>query len=324
MRYGSNSRDKYSYGVVTEDSYERFREEMGLPATEGPAEPTLSALRSELGGVSTEEFAEIGGRIREELSEPLDADLLRENLAELEEQFDRFDELRRIGVPGYGETPYQDLTEAARNIDEHLTETGFFESAEKHLPQFEPEYIETATKQLLTDESLIERLSGLEFPEDEQMALVTNIVNSSDRLSWWGPAELYPTADSQKEWEEKVVPEFVSPLQKRAMTGSLLWINGLDWRLWQYEVMLTDDIIEKGIWDVKSMLAGVYLMSDAARGLAEGTISDENLTTLLTASTAIMVIGQELIADDVARINDEDRKPLEETNHEDLSFGVEK
>jgi hypothetical protein len=321
MKYGNNSREKYSYGVVTEDNYKRFREEIGLPTTEGPAEPTLSALRSELDMVSTGEFAEIGKKIREDLSEPLDAELLRRNLSELETQFGRFDELRRIGVPEYGETPYQDLTDAAWHIDDHLTETGFFAGIEKHLPQFEPEYIETTTKQLLTDESLTETLANLEFPEDEQMSLVTNIVNSSSRLSWWGPAELYPTADSKQESEEKVVPEYVSPLQKRAMSGSLLWIDGLDWRLWQHEVMLTDDIIEKGIWDVKSMLAGVYLMSDAARELAEGTISDENLTTLLTASTAIMIIGQELVADDVARINDEDRKPLEETDHENLSLG---
>ena len=320
MRYGNNSREKYSYGVVTDTTYERFREEIGLPQTGGPPEPSLEALRAEIGTVPTGNLAAMGQAIREDLSEPLDGEFIADTLAEIAEQFDRFEELRQMGAPSYGETPYMEMTEAAWELNEHLAETGFFACVEQHLPSFTPEHIETTTKQLLQIASLTETLSALGFPEDEQIALVTNIVNSSSRLSWWGKSDEYPTAESYDERDDKPVEGMVSPLQERAMTGSLLWMRGLDWRLWQYQILLTDDIIEKGVWDVKSMLAGVYLMGDAARGLADGTISDENLTTLLSASTAIMLIGQELIAEDVARIKDEHRKPREEIDLEKINF----
>lgn len=318
MSFVNDDRDKYSYGVLTDSSYQLFREKMGLQTPGNPPDPTISNLQSEVGAVQTAELAEMGAAIRTELSDSLDTELLTSELARLRDRFGRFDELREMGVPAYGDTPYQDLTKPAWTIDDHLTDVGFFTTAEHHLPHFTPEYIETTTKQLLLMESLADRLSEIDFGHDEQLALVTNIVNSSDRLSWWGPADSYPVAESYEEMEEKVVPEAVPPLQKRAMTGSLLWIDGLDWHWWQNEVLLTEEIIAKGIWDVRSMLAGVYLMSDAARGLAAGTISDENLATLVIASSAIMFIGQELIAADAVRIKEEDRKP-----REDLSFGGE-
>lgn len=321
MKFGNNRRDRYSYGVINDASYERFADRMDL-STEAPSEPSLSDLQTVVEGISSEEFAEMGEAIREEMSEPLDAELLSEALEELEAQFDRFEELREMGVPAKGETPYADLTDAAWVIDDHLTETGFFESAESEMPQFSPEYIRDTTRQLLTIDSLGETLSELGFPEDEQVSLVTNIVSSSERLSWWGKAEEYPQAADPTETEDKVEPEYVSPLPKRASAGSLLWIDGLDWRLWQYEYILTEDIIEKGVWDVKSMLAGVYLLGDAARRLAEGSISDEDLATLLIASQAIMLIGQELVADDVARVNDEHRKPRDAMDLDKMDFEV--
>lgn len=324
MSYGTNNREKFSYGTVTDANYRRFREEMGLPATEAPERPTLSELRSVVTVGDGEEFARMGEELAGAMSAPLDADLLDEHLAALAEGFDRFDELRETGAPEYGETPYTELAEPGWAIDEHLTETGFYEAAEQVMPAFEPELIEATTRRLLTSDSLAETLSTLGFPAEEQAALVTNIVNSSDRLSWWGAGELYPEAEEQKEWSEDVVPDYVSPLQKRAVAGSLLWTEGLDWRLWQYEVLLTDDVIEKGVWDVKSMLAGVYLMGDAARRLATGDVDDEELATVVTASSAVMLIGQELIADDVARLTDEQRRPREETSYEGVSWGDER
>ncbi|MFD1568015.1 hypothetical protein ACFSAU_10965 [Halolamina litorea] len=301
-------------------SYERFVDRMDASTTTAPDQPSLSDLRTVVESMPSEEFAEIGQAIREDMDEPLDEELLSSALDELAGAFDDFEDLREMGVPRKGETPYADLTDAAWIIDEHLTETGFYESAEAHMPRFSPEHIADTTRQLLTIDELGDTLGDLGFPEDEQVSLLTNIVSSSNRLSWWGKAEEYPQAEEPSETEEKVVASYVSPLPKRAVAGSLLWIDGLDWRLWQYEYILTEDIIEKGVWDTKSMLAGVYLLGDAARDLAGGSISDEDLATLLIASQAIMFIGQELVADDVARINDEDRKPLNEVDFDNMSF----
>ena len=319
MEYGANNREKYSYGVVTDASYERFADRMGV-SSETPERPSLSELQTVVDGIPSEEFAQMGEAIREDMSEPLDAELLSEALEELAAQFERFEALREMGVPQKGETPYADLTDAAWVIDEHLSETGFYEIAEAQMPQFSPEHIADTTRQLLTIDSLGDTLSDLGFPEEEQVSLVTNIVSSSNRLSWWGKAEEYPQAEDYTDTEENVEPSYVSPLPKRAVAGSLLWIDGLDWRLWQYEYVLTEDIIEKGVWDVKSMLAGVYLLGDAARRLAEDDVSDEDLATLMIASQAVMLIGQELVAADVARLSDGNRKPREAMNYDNMSF----
>ncbi|WP_345779379.1 hypothetical protein [Natrinema sp. SYSU A 869] len=284
---------------------------MGLPTTDVPERPILTDLQSEVIGEQTDELAEIGQTVKDELSEPLDATLIGAELSDLADEMERVPDLREIGVPEYGEAPYMELTPAAWRIEEHLSKAGFFASAEDNLPAFTPEHIKQTTRQLLRMESLAETLSKLGFSDGEQLALVTNIVNTSDQLSWWETTNDYPPVESEDGYEEGVVHEYVSPLHKRAMEGALLWIDGLDWWIWQNEVLITGEMIDRAVWDVKSMLAGVYLLGDAAERVAEETISDENLTTLITASTAIMIIGQEFLVDDIVWIAD-DRKPRAE------------
>jgi len=57
------------------------------------------------------------------------------------------------------------------------------------------------------------------------------------------------------------------------------------------------------------MLGGYYLMSSAVRDLANGEIADEELSTLITAGSAIEIIGQEFLLTDTVRITDEKRAP---------------
>jgi len=101
-------------------------------------------------------------------------------------------------------------------------------------------------------------LSEIGFSEQEQTALVTNIVNTREQLSWWLATPDYPPADAV---EDGVVHEYVAPLHQRAAEGSLLWIDGLDHFLWQREPLITGEMIDRGLWDIKSMLGGYYLMS---------------------------------------------------------------
>jgi hypothetical protein len=183
---------------------------------------------------------------------------------------------------------------------------GFFASAEENLPAFEPDHIEKTTRQLLNIDALPATLSEVGFGEQEQTALVVNIVNSREQLSWWMKTPDYPPAEAV---DDGVVHEYVAPLHQRAAEGSLLWTDGLDHFLWQREPLVTGEMIDRGLWDVKSMLGGYYLLGSAARDLGAGDIPDEHLTTLTTASTALMIIGQEFLINDVIRITDDKRAP---------------
>lgn len=312
MAYGKNPRKTFSYGSVDAGNRDRFREALGL-SVRTPDGPTLESFRPD-DGVAADELAERGQAIRDGLAGELDADLIEESLAGLAEQFDQIDELREIGCPDRGETPYQDLTTPAWELVVHLRDVGFFESAEESLPAFDDDHIAATTEQLLRMETPTETLSELGVPDHEQLALVTNVVNASEQLSWWEHTDTYPdvTQMEMDDHDEGVVHDYIPPLHQRASEGALLWIDGLDWHLWQKEVLITQEMIERGVWDVKTMLAGLYLLGDTARRLAEGEISDEGLTTMTTASTAMMVIGQEFLVDDVAWIDDDDRKPAED------------
>lgn len=306
---------QYSYGTVSDGNYRQFREALGLPATDEPTGPTLTDLQSDVTNEATDELAEMGQSVRTGLSEPLDATLIADELSALADEFERLPELRRMGTPEREAAAYRELTDAAWRLDEHLTETDFFASAADNLPSFSPEHIEATTRQLLQMESLTDTLREIGLTADEQAALVTNVLNSSEQLSWWEQTKTYPSAEEEG-FEDGVDYDVVPPLHKRAMSGALLWIDGLDWHLWQNEVLITDEMIERGVWDVKSMLTGAYLLGDAARSIAEGSISDEDLTTLITASTATMIIGQEYLVRDVVRIDDENRAPRERPQEE--------
>ena len=306
MAYGTNPEERYSYGEVSDEDRRAFLKALGAVAG-----ATLYELRSEVTSGSAAGLAEMGQAVRAGLTGSLDAALLNEQVAALQGSFEELPRLEAMGIPEMGSTAYQSLTEPAWAINDHLADVGFFASAEANLPAFEPEHIETTTRQLLHLEALPATLSEVGFSPEEQAALVVNIVNAREQLSWWMPAIEYPPADAV---ESGVVHEYVPPLHQRAAEGSLLWIDGLDRHLWQNEVLLTAEMVDRGLWDVKSMLGGYYLMGAAARDLAAGSIADEHLSTLITGSAAITIIGQEFLLNDVIRITDDQRAPMGVTN----------
>lgn len=309
MAHGKNPRRTFSYGSVSSENQELFQRTLDL-SIQSPSEPTIELLRPSE-EMPAGALAERGTAIRDDLSGTLDADLIGDLLAELADEIRRVPELREIGCPERGHKPYQDLITAGWELVDHLSDVGFFESAEEHLPAFTDDHIVATTAQLLRMDYLTGVLSDLGLTEHEQLALVSNIVTASDQLSWWERTADYPDVSKlgRDDYDDGIVQDYSPPLHHRAMEGSLHWIDGLDWYLWQNEVLITQEMIEKGVWDVKTMLAGVYLLGDTARRLADGEIADENLTTMTTASTAMMVIGQEFLVEDVAWIDDHDRAP---------------
>ena len=308
MAYGTNPEDRYSYGEVSDEDRREFLKALGVVAGAGVAGVTLNELREEVVAGSSTELAEMGQAVRDGLTGTLDAALLNEQVGALAESFEQLPQLQAMGIPEQGAQAYQELTTPAWAINDHLAEVGFFASAEENLPAFTPEHIETTTRQLLNIEALPATLSEIGFTAEEQTALVANIVNTREQLSWWMPTVEYPPAEAV---DDGVVHAYIAPLQQRAVEGALLWIDGLDHFLWQREVLVSPEMIDRGLWDVKSMLGGYYLLSAAARDLAEGSIADEHLSTLITAGSAISIIAQEFLLNDIIRIDDSKRTPLE-------------
>jgi hypothetical protein len=131
-----------------------------------------------------------------------------------------------------------------------------------------------------------------------------NVVNNDADLAKCVPTDLYP------DWAvDDFDPAHVAPVHHRAAEGSLNWLDGLDYWLWQNKVLLTEELVAKGLADVRAMLGGFYLMATASEQLDRGEIADEELSALLTASTAVMILGQEDLANDLIRIGDSERAP---------------
>ncbi|MFC6903727.1 hypothetical protein [Halalkalicoccus tibetensis] len=289
---------------VSVEDHDRLAQNLGIRSS--GEELTIEELRGAIDASDGRELASMGEAIRGDLDGELDAELIERELSELATQIRRLPEVREAGIPD-GETEpevlYRELAAPGWRIYDHLVEAGFFESAEANLPRFTPEHIERTAHGLIQAEPLTDALTECGFDEREQTVLVMNVVNNNNRLARWTPAKDIPD-------EVEFNVEDVPPLQQRAMGGTLLWVKNLDIHLWQKKILITDEILDDGYWDVKAMLGGLYVMAMAAREIAEGgSLSDEQLAAALSASTAIMITNQEEIVKDMFWITEEMRKP---------------
>lgn len=288
------------HGRVSDEERRQFLKALGIGGAVAATGFTLDELRDVVSEESSDELAKRGEAIRESLTDGLDAELLVTEAAALA---DRIERVPKLGVPDDpGASMYKHLTEPGWRIDNHLANVGFFATAEANLPAFTPEHISSTTRELIRTGSLTTSLSDVSFDERRQTELVVDVVANSEQLAHWVPTWFYENAELND--DEPVQPENVPPLHRRAAAGALLWIDGLDWHLWQNEVLLTDQIVADAIRDVRAMLGGYYLFASAAEQLARGEITDEELTALITGSTAILIASQNDLAADAIYITD--------------------
>jgi len=294
---------------VTDTEQRQLAEALGI-SDAATGNRSLADLKEEAAASTDEEFATLGGAIRDDLEGELDAGLLETELENLADQIRRLDEVREAGIPD-GETEperlYRALIEPAWRVYEHLLEVGFFGSVDANMPRFTADVISDTARELVRADELTAPLADIGFDDREITALVTGVINNDRRLSRW-----VPTSDIPEDVEFDVGN--VPPLHQRAMGGALLWIKNVDVHLWQKSVLITDEVLDDAYWDTKAMLAGVYLLTQAALELADAdseTLTDSQLTTALTASAAIAIVNQEAICQDVFRINEEMRAPSE-------------
>lgn len=272
-------------------------------AAAAASELTLDEMREGVGTEGAAELATMGSAIRADLTGSLDAALLGGAVGELGGRFERLPQLAALGFPETQGTEYADLVAPGVTAYEHLTDVGFFESVETHLPGFTADHIQDTARELVRAEALTGALADVGFAEEELTALVTNVVSEADRLAMW-----VPTKDIPQGVEFDV--DAVAPVHQRAAGGALLWVEALDQHLWQKQFLLTEELLEQGLWDVKAMLGGLYLVTRAADTIAgNGDLTESQLTAALTGGSAIMILAQQDITADLYRITEEMRAP---------------
>ena len=294
--------------TVTARERRELAERLGVSATD--ESPTLSDIRSAIDTETDQEFVSMGEAIRSDLTGKLDVELIERNLAEFERRVERFDELREVGIPG-GETEadevYREVIAPAFEIYDHLEEVGFFHSVEENLPAFTEEHIDRTAHELLQADPLTDALTELGLDDQEQTALMMNVVNNDTRLSRWTP-----TRDLPEGVEFEV--DYVPPLHMRAMGGSLLWMKALDDHLWKKQVLITEQILDDAHWRSKAMVAGIDVMLHAALSVAQdggGELTDAQVTAGLIAGSAVCIVNQEELMKEAFWITEEKRKPSE-------------
>ncbi|SEO90850.1 hypothetical protein SAMN04487948_10791 [Halogranum amylolyticum] len=301
MTHGNGAR-------VAAEERERLVERLDIDDSVADEELTLSTLRAAVDGEIDDEFVSMGEAIRSDLEGSLDVALLESVMADLETQIARLPEVREAGIPDGEREPerlYRELIEPAWRMYDHLVDVGFFESVDANAPRFSSEHIRNTSYGLLEADPLTSELESIGFDDAEQLRLVTSVVNSDKELARWVPTEQIP-----RDVEFNV--DFVPPLHQRAAGGSLLWIRTLDVHLWQKQVLITEEILDDGYWDIKAMLGGLYLLTRAAREIGvgdESALTDGQLMAALTASAAIMIINQQEICRDMYYITEEMRAP---------------
>ncbi|WP_246998798.1 hypothetical protein [Halosolutus gelatinilyticus] len=268
-------------------------------------EVTWDLLAGQVEPQAESTFGSRGEAIRTDLGERLDPVLLGEVLADLRTEIDRLPDVRDAGIPDGPEGPYTEVAEPGWHLYDHLLEVGLFESLDENLPRFTAEHIESTARELVLAEPLSSALDDVGFDESEKLALLSAVANNTERLARWVPSNQIPEG---VEFDTSNVP----PLHRRAMGGTLLWIQGLDRHLWQYEVLITDEILDDAIRYVKAMLGGLFASATAVHDLAtDEAFTDEQLTAALTAGTAVQIVAQEDLLHDVFYITDDMRAPSE-------------
>ncbi|WP_306061435.1 hypothetical protein [Natronococcus wangiae] len=291
---------------ITTDAQRQLARTFGVDQVSDDDQLTIGRLRAAIDAETRPKFASIGESIRSDLTGKLDVELLEDDVENLSTQIKRLPKVREQGIPN-GETEpevlYRELVEPGWRVYDHLVDVGFFESLEANLPRFTPDHIEGTAHELIGADVLSDELDMLGFDEHERLALVMDVVNNNTRLARW-----VPTKDIPDGVEFGV--EHVPPLHQRAAGGVLLWINALDIHLWHNRILITDEILDDGYWDIKAMLGGLYLMAKSALEVArDDELTNSQLTAAITAGAAIMIVNQEEICKHMFWITEEMRAP---------------
>jgi hypothetical protein len=295
---------------ISEEDRRGFLKVLGLGSAVAIGSATLDDVTQAVPETTAEELAPVGEEIQADLSGSLDATLL----ANHQESFVESASVLESTVYELSEERSRDefatIADAGQPIVDHLADVGFFESTTQQIPTLTPSYLETVAKTFVGSKALTAPLNDLGFVGGEGIDLVATVIANAEDLSTyhWVATDEIPRQQVER-------GEFIPPMTRVASEGVLLWLADLDKHLWQKKPLVTDDILAEATWHARSMAAGFQLMTEGARVVADGTesLSDGELTALLTTGFAIQEISSALLPQDVYWITEEKRAPREST-----------
>ncbi|MBP1987165.1 twin-arginine translocation signal domain-containing protein [Halolamina salifodinae] len=294
-------------GQISDEDRRTFLKALGVGGAVAAGSASLDDVRNAVTAGESAQLAQIGSDVRADLTGSLDAAALADGQAELASAVSSLTAAAEQGLPAAEQrAEFESLATASQPIYDHLETTGFFQSTDAHLPQFEPSYLESAVSTFVGSEALTEPLASLGLTDGDGVDLLTEVIANAEELDayHWVASEEIPR--SQIEFGEKI-----PPMTKAASFGVLAWLNDLDEHLWQKQVLLDDGHYGDAVWHARSMAAGLQLVSEGAKAVAEesGRFSDEELSALLTTGFAVQAIAQNMLPKDVYWVTEEMRAP---------------
>lgn len=297
---------EYRQQYVSDEDRRAFLKALGVAGTVAAGGATLDEVQSATTAGTADELAPIGQAIAAELEGALDGALLgtrQERIAATAAELPHVAEREFSGRESAPGTEFAAVAEAARPVYDHLTEVGFFESTTQHLPRMNPEFLDSAVATFAGSEALIDALDAFGFAGTTGLDLLAEVVANAEELR-----DYHWVATDQLDREQFEFGEFIPPMTMGAAGGSLLWLEDLDHQLWRQSVLVTEEIAQKAVWHGQSMAAGLYLMTEGAKAVAEGSaLAEEELGALLSTGFAAQAIAQGLLPQDVYWITDEMR-----------------
>lgn len=291
---------------VPEEDRREFLKTLGIAGTVSATGITLAEVQDAMGTEtkSPPQLAETAEAISTEIGGALDAGLLEHQTDQLASAAATLPQVTDRGFPEQPRNDFGAIAEAGRPIHDHLIDTGFFEVSSEHLPEFHPEFLKTTVETFVGSPHGTEPLEAMDLTHGEGVDLVATVIaNAADLEDYnWVASD-----DISSDTLEDVAS--VPPITQAAAGGALLWLEDLDDHIWRRKVLLTEPILADAVWYGQSLGAGYYLMSEAARYVADPAEDFDavSIGAMLATGVAIQEIAQSLLPRDVYWITEDMR-----------------
>lgn len=292
-------------GHASDRDRRRFLKSVGLTGSLAAGGISLHEIRPELTVPNRPELASMGDAVAGDLTGALNAELLATNQTALIERATRSTAVRERGFPDSGpRADFKPIAAAGRPIYDHLVETGFFESTTDNLPAFTPDYLATCVEAVVASERLATSLEAIGITGREGVDRIATVIGNAEQLKryHW----LATDALTREQFE---FADAVPPMTRAATGGALLWLEHLDDHVWKNRTLLTEEMLDDAVWHARSMAAGLALLTEGAKAIADGSpdLTDAELGAVLSTGIAVQAIAQYLLSADVYWVTDDDR-----------------
>lgn len=234
----------------------RFLESLG--ALEGDTSSLTDELEEpteELGSAAPSAH----DQLNEELGDHIDRELLTDNSDQLADELGRIPSLTDGDLTEDLEQEFEAIAKPAWEITSHLSSIDFFETARKTLPQFGQTFIVDSSVQVLNSLYIQQR--------DQRLENILDGAGVKSDFSTWVVETMRRSEEIETNLRIEVETHKISPMTLRGSTeGAVLWIEDLGRHLWMSEVILSDELVDRGAMHARAMGTGIVM---TAQGVAE-------------------------------------------------------